>query len=455
MPFSASPSIDDLLSQLQGGMSGSSGPPPAPMSAENMNGPSGPPPGLLGGGGGGGSAPQPSMVDRVMSRMGGLLHDAGRGISDVMTGGTPAAAQAGIKSGLLTQDEVDAARPGLLHSLLVGPIKSENDYNTNVNNVLGMHQMAVGVSENQRAIQSRQNMQNVLGPMPGAGSTQDQQDTWVLNALGYAASNGDETTVKALEPVAAAAARRQRIAKPEALMQRANVQSDGTYDSKNIPAGTTVDQLLDPSTGKVIKETPVGAVPMSADAKAQHADTMAATAAARAATEGLRTDAQDNTQARSFNSTNAPLIAKGPKYNNFFNLLKEVQNGNEGSIEALKYATVQAIDTNAQMRQGILDRLERVRQSLAGTTGTAASLKLQGQLPQSVLADMERMVRSAQGADKALYKQHYDYAARINPRLGNHPDIMPPDVAFDIPGDAGAAVNSGVAKVKGFLPARP
>lgn len=96
------------------------------------------------------AAPQgPSMFDRIKGHLGGLLHSAS-------TIGVPG--DATEYNGLLSSDEIKAAKPGMLRSLagiITGGALPDQQYESSLNHAVQLKQMASSIAEHQRVMDFR------------------------------------------------------------------------------------------------------------------------------------------------------------------------------------------------------------------------------------------------------------------------------------------------------------
>lgn len=130
-------------------------------------------------------APQPSMFDRIKERLG------------EMAGNIGAPRDPTEYSGLLSADEIQRAKPGLLSrlaSITPGAPTPGQQYQSTLDHMVAMKQMTAGISEQRRILQARHEMGNLFPVAPNA--TRDQQAAMMAQQYNYALSHGDLEMVK-------------------------------------------------------------------------------------------------------------------------------------------------------------------------------------------------------------------------------------------------------------------
>jgi hypothetical protein len=430
MLLSPSPSIDELLANLQGGPQGG---PPAPASLQNMQ-PGPLPPGLLGLP----PAGQPTSV--TGNSMGDKIH---RFLVNHVVGNAPAGVGA-----IATPEEIAAARPGIGETFAKRMFAGGSDlWKQNILDAEGMKQIAQSAGERTRVLAARQNMMVAFPSRPG--ETQAEMNDRLEAMLMYSAQHGDLEMVNAIKDVV-----KETAKTPHQPPAREPMQIHGVIAGPESKfAGQTVTQLMDADTRKIIAEMPDGASPMSEDAKAFRQAALDASAESRALLTKSREDNLDAGQVRLFQTQHTQLLQNAQKFARFLPTLEQAKQGNPAAVAPLLYGMVSNTDLNAQMRQGILQLLEMP----AGALNRGElwfTQHVSGKLDPKMISNIENLVRAAHGTDVQEYTKFWDRAVKANPRLASHPDMMPPEELFKIPGAAGASAQQGAARIRQFLPQR-
>lgn len=109
------------------------------------------------------SAPVPTQTAPSAPAGGGMMDRIHDWLTDHLPGMTPPAGY----EGLLSSDEIKSARPSLLSSIIGGP-NAESPaakYRENLNNIVGMKQLAATMAENRRIIENRRSIESKY-PLP-------------------------------------------------------------------------------------------------------------------------------------------------------------------------------------------------------------------------------------------------------------------------------------------------
>lgn len=224
--------------------------------------------------------PLPDVPMQPQQNLLGKIHDA---IQNRMAGGVPAEYQ---QSGLLSSQEVQRAKPGIMQVLGHG-----DAYRKNLDRILEMKQMAAGLQEHQRVMESRSNM---------------PQDLSLPDQLKYAAQHGDLEMIKALGgPLEGMlSAKTAAPAPPHTVTTREGVMQWNPATNKFEPTGfhapdrPDIPQIISaagpvnadgspgaPAYFRVPKEagpaTPISGITPHAGSSAQNAQNMAAEALLR------------------------------------------------------------------------------------------------------------------------------------------------------------------------------
>lgn len=159
-----------------------SGPPPISIGGQSMPGPMAAP------------LPAPTAPEQphMLHRIAGLLSSLGSGIRDF---GAPADAKG--YDGLLSPDDIQAAKPGFLarlSSIAPDAPSPGQQYHANLDNIVKMRQLASATAEHARVLQSRREMATrfQLPPNP----TIDDIRTNLAQQYAWAMAHGDEETMK-------------------------------------------------------------------------------------------------------------------------------------------------------------------------------------------------------------------------------------------------------------------
>jgi hypothetical protein len=285
-------------------------------------------------------------------------------------------------------------------------------------------QSAMG--ETARIREGRQNAAQLFPPLPDGASQQDQISQ-MRQMQAYYISNGDMDAAKEM-----GAGLRAIWAQPKAAATQHVTLTGVKADPKGPFAGQTVDALVDPSkkpgeSGYLISETPKGSPVVDPNVLALRAEGMADR-------RQNHEDTVNNQLAARFVTQNKPLVDTAPKYTSFLNAINQAKQGNQAALQTTLYGFVNNTDMNAQMRQGILQKLEQITPGIGAMTEAKFTQALAGKLTPSMIANMEAIVLPLHKTLKALYKQRYDAAVARHPGVS---ELLPAaDELFDIPGAA-------------------
>lgn len=235
----------------------------------------------------------------------GTIHDY---VQDRLTGGVPAEYQQG---GLLSPEEIRAAKPGIMQVLGHG-----DAYRKNLDRIMEMHQLAAGLQEHKRVMDARANM---------------PQDLSLPDQLKYAATHGDMEMIKALGgPLEGMlSAKTPAPAPPHTVTTREGVMQWNPVTGKFEPTGfhapdrPDIPQIISaagpvnadgspgaPAYFRVPKEngpaTPISGITPRAGSSAQNAQNMAAEAL-------LRSSVSEMTNADTFMKSYEKELANGTK----------------------------------------------------------------------------------------------------------------------------------------------
>lgn len=247
--------------------------------------------------------------------------------------------------------------------------------------------------------------------------TDDETRNRLLRFYTAAMTAGDPELVKGMSEHLAALMPKDAPAKKDP-MQVKGVISDGSVN----PAfkGKTVDQLVDPVSGQVVKEMLAGASPMSDDAKAFRE------ASLRMQAQG-QTDANERSAAsRALTESNAfDREAKNytdfvPKYQNFMNALDQAKHQNEAAYRTvlLNYMNSEAT-TPGRGQLGILKYLSDMDPSIGGRIKIAGERLSKGTFPLKVLQNMEAHIAGKYATFGAQYDRLRAERVKNNTRLAN------------------------------------
>jgi hypothetical protein len=341
-------------------------------------------------------------------------------------------------AGLLQQagvspDELQQAKPGLGSNLwhtLVSGGTGENMKNR-LNELVSLHQATQQMGGQQGAMQEQarireahQNMPNIFPPL-GPEATEKDRLARMQSMSEYLLAHGDLEGAKEMGATARAIWAQPRVPPPEQTTYSGVAgQPGGPYAGKSVDL--TVDKTKRPGQlGYIIAEVPKAVTPVDpataafrqeslADRKANHDDSVNGRLGARFVTQ------------------NKPLVDTAPKYTSFLNALAQAKQGNQAALQTTLYGFVNNTDMNAQMRQGILQKLEQITPGIGAMTEAKFTQALSGKLTPSMIANMEAIVLPLHRTLKALYKQRYDAAVARHPGVAD--EIPGADELFDIPG---------------------
>lgn len=436
--LSPSPAIDDLLNKI--GVTPGGGP-PGVASAQGMQpgpGPNmGPPPGLLGNMG----PPQPhqSIGDRVH----GIL-------SDIIGVHKPAGSDSLVQGGLLSPEEMQAARPSLLGTIFGGG--GDQKYKQNIADTLGAHATVLGVAQHHQTLKALNDIQSKYPSKPG--ETIDEMRTRYAGIYGDLLTAGTPEAFEMAKEVGTVM--KGILAAPKTTLGHEAKESGiikGAPDGKY--PGQPVRALLNPDTGQQMRGPDGKPLEYLASAAPADPEVMALRTIAQANLEQQRqvTNAetfskQDDRQAQMFQQQHSNMLLNAQKYDRFFSTLQEAKQGNPMAVAPLLYSMVSTTDLNAQMRQGILKLLETPAGALA--RGDLWFIQhVSGKMDSTMLSKIESLVRAGHTADKAVYSKDYNYATGKRPSLGEHPMMKDPESVF---GPAGSTIKAGQNALTPYLP---
>lgn len=184
----ATSAISSLLDQLTGGQAPQQPPAPTPQGS-------------------------PSLFHRVLSNLAGIPRAIGHGISELERPQAPAEAQAAVQAGLLTPEQVQAARPSFLQSLALDhqPGGADAAYRQNIGGILGIAKLAQEAQQMRGIQQTRADIARLFPAPPN--ETPEQMDARLEGMYAYAVQHGDLDLAKSIGTVVQETVKRP---KPEA-----------------------------------------------------------------------------------------------------------------------------------------------------------------------------------------------------------------------------------------------
>jgi hypothetical protein len=341
--------------------------------------------------------------------------------------------------GLLSEDEIKSARPGLLTSLVApGPI-AKSVWGTNMNNIVGMKDIAAGVQakrqaalEHQQMMQKRQTVFDQFTLPPDA--TDAQRNSAMQQMIVQFAKNGDAEMLKQLDSIGN---KLFEPAKPAELPFVTANAGDAlfTFDKR------TGRYTLGPTKGMNPDEL-----------KLQYAKLAEANAKARGAQAEADSKEGERT-ARAFAQQNKDLVGSTRPYALLKSALNELKNGNPIAYKSAIINFAGMVDPKAQLRQGIIETITKLDPSLKGSAALAEKKLMEGNLPAYVIKGMEAH------ADDVYKNMRAAYDYRRKGIVGKHANadlwIPTAEETFDIPELMGAPgstpVRSKVNKVSMYL----
>lgn len=363
--------------------------------------------------------PKPSILDRLSLN-----------IRKMFQGDAPAG-----YNQLLTPEQIDAARPTFLQTIFghgANPDEFQKNLQAAVQNTQILPSQIAAtrlqLMQQARQMQVQQDIAKKFAPMPS--ETPDQTRTRLLDMFAYAAQNG---------------------ADPKFLQQIGDVVKEV---AKPIPAKPPVWKTVggqtwvtDPETGAVLQKFDN---PPSEFEKKKFDQTFQANQDQHAIANEMRLNDQARTAASNFAATNKNLTDTVPKYVSFVNSIEQAKAGNPAALQTSLYGFVNNTDMNAQMRQGILNKLENIAPGIANKTQFEFNKAIAGKLSPKVIADMEAIVMPMHDRVLKLYRQRWDALVKANPYVANVRADLSPENMFTVPTDVTALPATG-NKVQQYL----
>lgn len=342
--------------------------------------------------------------------------------------------------GLLSPEDIASARPSLMQGL-IGDSNAPspgNRWKQNLDSIvaaktqgMGMAQIANAAKEHQKILAGRAEIAQKYQPQPG--ETQDAMDNRLESMFTDYLRNGDVEMAKATEHAMGEVVKRPK--NPPAKIDWVNL---GGKTVGFMPGSTTPVASFDHM--------------MSEDEKAKFALNYAEQQKQHGWMKLNAEDSHAIQVAHEFDSKTKGYTQTMPKYASFLNSIDQAKKGNPAALQSALYGFVSNTDLNAQMRQGILEKLEQVAPGIKNKAGFEFEKALQGKLQPSVIKNLESIVLPLHQSIKAQYKQMYEGTTKRTPRAADF--ISPPDEMFDLPGAAAPAVSQG-GKVNRYLNPTP
>jgi hypothetical protein len=365
--------------------------------------------------------PPPQQKQSILSK----VHDA-------LTGGnTPAGYDA-----LLTPQEMQQARPSLLQAIFRGNRPGPTQqYQQNLDHIIQMHQIAMGVNTAQRYQKVNQYIAQKYPSLDPMSSSQDQRNAQLQSMYAdMVRLGGDPDMIGKMG---------------EVVKQTASVPKQPARELKYVDLGDHLE-VRDPVSGALYGKLPKG---LSADQQAEFGERLAQ---AKAIADSVENDSQNRMaegQANRFQTTNAQLMGSATKYANVKNAITQLRAGNSAAFEPAFINYAGAVDQGAQLRGNVIKMIQDVDPSVKGRWNIAMQRMASGTLPTKVIDQMEQMVDTAHKQNADYYEQRRAGAVKQNPRMEN----MIPLTAdiFNLPNSASKpAIDDaigGANKVRGRL----
>lgn len=311
--------------------------------------------------------------------------------------------------GLLSPDDVQAAKPSLLHLLgdtIFGGPTPEHEMAQKMTEIAQRRAIATSMHEQQRILQARRDIGAQFAPTD-PNETSDQAANRSLKMFNAYMGAGDFDAAKVAATVA------QEPAKKLPPQPLEHVDSGG-YTS-----------LID-HNGRVVGSIPKTMNPEQL-AKLQFDQSMERSRM----NETQRRDAvaQDERAATLFNQQNKTLLDKAPLFDMWKNVVAEQRAGNPASYEPFIFNFASMVDPQRiQPRQGLIQMLANLDPSLKGKSEIAIQRITHGVWPQRVVDAAEELANKNM-ADAV--KMYHDRFTRV---VSQHPNalgwITPTENAF-------------------------
>lgn len=423
----------------QSGMGGG----PAPMSAQNMQQPAAPagamaPPQLDATGqpinasymspnpGANSNAPQGNLFDRVISRL-----------KSGLTGDAPSA-----YGSMLSPQDIQNAKPSFIRALTSHDAHA--DFIANLDRAVSAGQQAVNIPVQQAVQQHYRAVQGAIANMfpPPTGKESPQA---MAQRMGQMYSFGA-----------------QHNADPAWLKEVGDTYAKLTEATKNQPDEVRwVDdgKMMNPVSMRTGQPMP-GLVPMprgsTPDVLAHQAEMLSLARQNAENSLALRTQGQGDAEVKNFQASPIikPLLDHASKYGTFLSNLAQVNKSNPASIGTFLYSAVQNLDTNAQMRQGILEKLEKFAPGVSQNAAMILDQKLAGKIPQNIIDNIATAVKSNHDQIVKRYTSLYNTNKKNSAGFAAGSNMLDPSMVFNYGEDESPAAPTG-GKVRGYLTKPP
>lgn len=348
--------------------------------------------------------------------------------------------------GLLSPEDIQKARPGILASLIGAPggPSAREQYENNLNHVVQLHGLATQIAENRRILANRQRIASQYQLPPNA-SLDDVRNNLAQQISAYTAA-GDTEMVKEL-----------------GQSFRGILQAPKDNPTQLLQPG---GELVDPKTGKVIvanpaqpkdqtpqlfvdpagnshyvtpgQDVPAGYKPWSAE--------LAMMKAAQSAAQFASKDADG--YAKAFNAQIKPLRDRAAVIDQAIKTIGDAADTRDPNKQKALYSSaianfIQAADQKAQIRWQLLNYYkENVDPSIGGKWNVLRARLLQGTLPQYT---MQAMLSHLQGLRTQLFTQIETQRKGWASRKPGAADMLPPTSEF-FPETGGVEVPSAAPR---------
>lgn len=346
-------------------------------------------------------------------------------------------------SQFLTPDQIEAARPTLLQTLFAGGADPNAFRNNLQQAVYGTQMLPTQIAQQKLAAYQAMRQQQVMdriGQEYGGsttGMTPDQMRTRLLQMYDEGvANNAPKEWLDSLQKSVS------ELDKPGTTKADTHTVSGNQLLTFDGNTGALKSQLTLPSD-PIKQQQWLAEHNLAVDKNnreaAQYQDTLL------------------NQKMNNFQTAMRPITqVHQQKYIAFQNNLRAAsEDQSPEAQQALLYSFVNITDTNAQMRQGILNKLEKFFG--VKTEAELMTARMTGHMPPDILQGMASLVNAAHARLKKQYQTGWDAFVHDNPEAASKYSAYSPGVVFqddaNQSGSDSSGMSSGAAKVQSFLPA--
>lgn len=378
-------------------------------------------------------AQAPQQRPSLMARIGHALAAAGGAVSDRIRPEAPVG-----YDGLLSHDEIERARPSLLHSLIGAPDSPSADqrYRNNLDSAIEHKSFGMQMQRQQEIMGARKQLMTKF-PIPQNGSEQELSQ-WANRVMPFLMQSGDYEGVKMLAPLNEQFAKNHEKTYAPQLFKgpSGELRYFEPNESTQLPAGwqpfakpgsqtSGTPQLFRSPDGKKY----VGIAPGDNETLAKYSQMgykPEVTARSEFVQSNVMTRADrvdERVRVNSFNAQTKPLRERAAVIDQAIRTIDDAAHNPDPRVRKTLYSSavanfVQAADQKAQIRYQLLNYFkDNVDPSIAGKWSLLKSRLLDGSLPEYT---MEGMLIHLQNL-REMTKEHYN--AQRSGMIDRHPEL--------------------------------